>query len=105
MDLSGAVMDAIKNKTYNLKPVEKPAVKRKVRRANQDYNIGEILARRIAMGYGMDEDTLSARSIRLDLFSHNIHLLLGILSCFRSNGTIRSFTFEDLPSSRPPSRI
>jgi hypothetical protein len=105
MDLSGAVMDAIKNKTYNLKPVEKPAVKRKVRRANQDYNIGEILARRIAMGYGVDEDTQSARSIRLDLFSRNVHLFLGILSCFRSNGTIRSFTFEDLPSSRPPSRI
>ena len=78
MDLSGAVMDAIKNKTYNLKPVEKPAVKRKVRRANQDYNIGEILARRIAMGYGMDEDTRSARSIRLDLFSHNIHLFFHV---------------------------
>ena len=72
MELSGAVMDAIKNKTYNLKPVEKPAVKRKVRRENQDYNIGEILARRIAMGYGMDEDIRSARSIRFDLFSHNI---------------------------------
>ena len=105
MELSGAVMDAIKNKTYNLKPVEKPAVKSKVRRANQDYNIGEILARRIAMGYGMDEDTRSARSIRLDLFRQNIHLYVGILSCFRSNGTVRSFTFEDLPRSRPPSRM
>ena len=72
MERSGAVMDAIKNKTYNLKPVEKPAVKRKVRRENQDYNIGEILARRLAMGYGMDEDTRSARSTRLDIFSHNI---------------------------------
>ena len=67
LELSGAVMDAIKNKTYNLKPVEKPAVKRKVRRENKDYNIGEILARRMAMGYGMDEDTRSARSIRLGL--------------------------------------
>ena len=80
-------------------------MKRKVRRENKDYNIGEILARRMAMGYGMDEDTRSARSIRLDLFSHNIHLSIDILLCFRSNGTIRSFTFEDLPSSRPPSRM
>ena len=85
MELSGAVMDAIKNKTYSLKPVQKHNGKRKLRREPQDYNIGEILARRLAMGYGMEEDTRSARSIR-------------------SNSTIRSFTFEDLPS-RPPSRL
>ena len=64
MDLSGAVMDAIKNKTYNLKPVEKSNVKRKVCRDNQDYNIGEILRRRLAMGYGLEEDASSARSTR-----------------------------------------
>ena len=64
MDLSGAVMDAIKNKTYNLKPVEKSNVRKKVHRDNQDYNIGEILARRLAMGYGMEEDASSVRSIR-----------------------------------------
>ena len=64
MDLSGAVMDAIKNKTYNLKPVEKCTVKKKVFRDNQDYNIGEILRRRLAMGYGMEEDASSVRSIR-----------------------------------------
>ena len=64
MDLSGAVMDAIKNKTYNLKPVEKSTVKRKVCRDNQDYNIGEILRRRLAMGYGMEEDASSVGSCR-----------------------------------------
>ena len=85
MELSGAVMDAIKNKTYSLKPVEKPTVARKARRDPQDYNIGEILARRLAMGYSMEEDSRSGRSIR-------------------SNSTARSFTFEDLPS-RPPSRL
>ena len=76
MALSGAVLDAIKNKTYNLKPVEKIEVKRKVRRENQDYNIGEILARRLAMGYGMEEDARSTRSIRyapVPLPSDNIH--------------------------------
>ena len=69
MDLSGAVMDAIKNKTYNLKPVEKSNVKRKVHRDNQDYNIGEILARRLAMGYGMEEDASSVRSVRFVIYA------------------------------------
>jgi len=85
MELSGAVMDAIKNKTYSLRPVQKQTVKRKMVREPQDYNIGEILARRLAMGYGMEEDARSGKSIR-------------------SNSTMRSFTFEDLPS-RPPSRV
>ena len=64
MELSGAVMDAIKNKTYSLKPVQKQTVKRKMVREPQDYNIGEILARRLAMGYGMEEDARSGKSIR-----------------------------------------
>ena len=68
MDLSGAVMDAIKNKTYNLKPVEKSTVKKKVCRDNQDYNIGEILRRRLAMGYGMEEDAGSVRSVRFVIY-------------------------------------
>ena len=66
MELSVAVLDAIKNKTYNLKPVKKPEVKRKARKENHDYNIGEILARRLAMGYGLEEDARSIRSIRSD---------------------------------------
>ena len=62
MALSGAVLDAIKNRSYNLKPVDKVKVKRKARRDHPDYNIGEILARRLAMGYGMEEETGSNRS-------------------------------------------
>ena len=53
MSLSVAVLDAIKNKAYHLRPVENKDIK-KIK--SKDYfAIGEILARRMAMGYGEED--------------------------------------------------
>ena len=56
MSLSVAVLDAIKNKNYHLRPVEKKDINKKQKPKN-DFGIGEILARRMAMGYG-EEDSM-----------------------------------------------
>ena len=50
MTLSEAVLDAIKNKTYSLRPLKKEDARKK-RNSNQDLGISQILARRMAMGY------------------------------------------------------
>ena len=57
MSLSVAVLEAIKNKAYRLKPVEKTDSKVK-NLPKDDLGIGEILARRMAMGYDGQEDSL-----------------------------------------------
>ena len=53
MSLSAAVLDAIKNKTYTLKPVERNIRKKE---SNEDHGIREILSRRMAMGYAEEEN-------------------------------------------------
>ena len=63
MNLNTDVLDAIKNKTYKLRPV-KTQKKRRQSSPPVDFNIAKILARRIAMGYGgMEEDNKSIKSI------------------------------------------
>ena len=54
------ILDAIKNKSYTLKPLlEHELSKPKV--ASDKSGLAEILARRIAMGYGQPEgDSLSS---------------------------------------------
>ena len=54
MSLSVAVLEAIKNKAYRLKPVEKIDSNGK-NAPKDDLGIGEILARRMAMGYGQED--------------------------------------------------
>ena len=54
MSLSMAVLDAIKNKAYRLRPVEKKDVNKK-QKPKEDFGIGEILARRMAMRYGEED--------------------------------------------------
>ena len=61
MSLSVAVLDAIKNKAYRLRPVEKIGSNKKAK-PNDDLGIGEILARRMAMGYG-EEDILEEEEV------------------------------------------
>ena len=50
MNLSEAVLDAIKNKTYSLRPLGKEDEKKKTK-LKEDLGIAQILARRMAMGY------------------------------------------------------
>ena len=52
MNLSVDLLAAIKNQTYSLRPVKIPKQKRRQSSPAEDYNIAQILARRIAMGYG-----------------------------------------------------
>ena len=59
MNLSVAVLDAIKNKAYNLRPVEKKDSDKKAKCV--DDGMAEILARRMAMGY--KEDSIMEESI------------------------------------------
>ena len=61
MSLSVAVLDAIKNKAYRLRPVENIGSNKKAK-PNDDLGIGEILARRMAMGYG-EEDILEEEEV------------------------------------------
>ena len=53
MSLSVAVLDAIKNKAYSLRPVEKKDIKKI--KPKDDFAICEILKRRMAMGYGEED--------------------------------------------------
>ena len=59
VSLSEAVLDAIKNRAYNLRPVEKKDSDKKVKCG--DDGMAEILARRMAMGYR--EDSIREESI------------------------------------------
>ena len=52
MNLSVDLLAAIKNQTYSLRPVKFNKKKRRQSSRAEDYNIAQILARRIAMGYG-----------------------------------------------------
>ena len=64
MNLSSDLLDAIKNKTYHLKPVKMIQKKRRQNSPPEDFNIAKILARRIAMGYGnIEEDNKSIKSV------------------------------------------
>ena len=65
--LNTETLDAIKNKSYQLRPVRKnlPAKKRNFSGSDSDgeQNIGQILARRISMGYStFEEDNISIKS-------------------------------------------
>ena len=65
--LNTETLDAIKNKSYQLRPVRKnlPAKKRNLSGSDSDgeQNIGQILARRISMGYNnFEEDNISIKS-------------------------------------------
>ena len=53
MSLSVAVLDAIKNKAYRLRPVDKKDIKKV--KPKDDFAIGEIFARRMSMGYGEED--------------------------------------------------
>ena len=60
-------MEAIKNKSYQLRPVRKnmPAKNRNFSGSDSDgeQNIGQILARRISMGYNTyEDDNISIKS-------------------------------------------
>ena len=59
LSLSVAVLDAIKNRAYNLRPVEKKDFDKKVKCVND--GMAEILARRMATGYR--EDSIREESI------------------------------------------
>ena len=62
MELSGEVLDAIRNKSYRLKPVSRSSSRQeKEKKKKGESSIGEILARRLAMGYMMEEDRRSIR--------------------------------------------
>ena len=50
MTLSVSVLDAIKNKAYSLRPLEKEDAREKTK-SKEDLGIAQILARRMAMGY------------------------------------------------------
>ena len=50
MALSEAVLDAIKNKSYSLKPIENDD-RMKMTKPKEVLGIAQILARRMAMGY------------------------------------------------------
>ena len=64
MNLSADLLDAIKNRTYRLRPVRITEKKRRQSSPAEDYNIAQILARRIAMGYGEpEEDSRSVKSV------------------------------------------
>ena len=54
MSLSVAILDAIKNIAYHLRPVKKVDVNKK-QKPKDDFRIGDILARRMAMGYGEED--------------------------------------------------
>ena len=65
--LNTETLDAIKNKSYQLRPVRKnlPAKKRNLSGSDSDgdQNLGQILARRISMGYNnFEEDNISIKS-------------------------------------------
>ena len=63
MNLSVDLLAAIKNQTYSLRPVKISKKKRRQSSPAEDYNIAQILARRIAMGYGgTEEDNISVKS-------------------------------------------
>ena len=65
--LNNETLEAIKNKSYQLRPVRKnlPAKRRNFSGSDSDgeQNIGQILARRISMGYNnFEEDNISIKS-------------------------------------------
>ena len=51
MTLSKAVLDAIKNKSYSLRPIEREDRMKKTK-PKEVLGIAQILARRMAMGFG-----------------------------------------------------
>ena len=51
MTLSEAVLDAIKNKSYSLRPIERED-RMKKSKPKEVFGIAQILARRMAMGFG-----------------------------------------------------
>ena len=64
MNLSTDLLDAIKNKTYHLRPVKIAENKRRRNSPSEDFKIAQILARRIAMGYGgVEEEDKSDNSL------------------------------------------
>ena len=72
MPLSAAVLEAIKNRDYNLKPVKLLGNTEKKRNDGFSSEIAEILARRISMGYAEESGKTEQES----------------LVSIRSNGTI-----------------
>ena len=51
MTLSEAILDAIKNKSYSLRPLEREDRMKKTK-PKEVLGIAQILARRMAMGFG-----------------------------------------------------
>ena len=71
MKLNNDTLDAIKNRTYQLRPVRKNSVQKKRRLSESAWDvrnvgmgdIAQILSRRISMGYStIEEDTVSVKS-------------------------------------------
>ena len=92
MNLSTDVLDAIRNKTYQLRPV-KTQKKRRQSSPPVDFNIAQILARRIAMGYGgMEEDNQSIKSISSIKSFESVKSISSIKS-IKSNKSVLSNVF------------
>ena len=70
MSLNTDILEAIKNKTYHLRPVQEEPLESEMRSQSRtqslDMSLGHILARRVAMGYGLqgEEDARSVASLR-----------------------------------------
>ena len=64
--LNNETLDAIKNRKYQLRPVRlnnNYQKKRRLSGSDLDCDIGQILSRRISMGYStIEEDTVSIKS-------------------------------------------
>ena len=81
MSLSADVLDAIRNQTYRLRPVRITEKARRQSSPPEDFNIAQILARRVAMGY--DTDNVSVKSVGSD---HSD----GSVESVKSSGSIKS---------------
>ena len=91
MSLSVALLEAIKNKAYRLKPVEKTN-SNLTTLPKDDLGLGEILARRMAMGYGqedsLEEEERSFISYKFVYFMPPSQLILQFL------GLMEQFIYE-----------
>ena len=84
MSLSADVLDAIRNQTYRLRPVRITEKARRQSSPPEDFNIAQILARRVAMGY--DTDNVSVKSAGSDHSEGSVNSVGSVKSC----GSVKS---------------
>ena len=71
MRLNNETLEAIKNRKYQLRPVRMMAPQKKRRMSTSDCDLGQILSRRISMGYStIEEDTVSIKSFNSIRYSN-----------------------------------